>query len=79
MPKRLDLPDVRDGLTHRERMVLWFLYGLQKKHGDRQIPTGMLYGSVVEHFNMSVEDMQSILVRFVGDELPTSGQKSSNR
>jgi hypothetical protein len=26
----------------------------------------MLYGSVVEHVNMSVEEMQSILVRLVG-------------
>lgn len=32
---------------------------------------GMLYGSVVEHVNMTVGDMKSILVRFVGDELPT--------
>ena len=50
--------------------MLWCLYELQKEHGDRQIPTGMLYGSVVEHVNMSVEDMKSILVRFVGNELP---------
>jgi hypothetical protein len=26
----------------------------------------MLYGTVVEHVDMSVEEMQSILVRFVG-------------
>jgi hypothetical protein len=27
------------------------------------VPTGMLYGSVVEYADMSVEEMQSILVR----------------
>ncbi len=54
MPKRLNLPDAGDGLTHRERIVLWCLYELQKEHGDRQIPTGMLYGSVVEHVNMNL-------------------------
>ena len=39
---------VRDGLTHRERIVLWCLSALQKEHGNRHVPTGMLYGSVVE-------------------------------
>ena len=68
MPKRFNLPDVRDGLTHRERIVPWCLHELQ-----RNTVTGrfLLYGSLVEHVNMTVEDMKSILVRFVGDELPT--------
>jgi hypothetical protein len=61
-----DLPDVRDGLTRRERIVLWCLSELQAERVDRHVPTGMLYGSVVEHVNMSVEEMQSILVRLVG-------------
>ena len=59
------LPDVGDGLTHRERVVLWCLKALQEERGGRHVPTGMLYGSVVEHVNMSVEEMQSILVRVV--------------
>ena len=71
MPKRFNLPDVRDGLTHRERIVLWCLHELRMEHGDGQIPTGMLYGSVFEHVNMTVGDMKSTLVRFVVDELPT--------
>jgi hypothetical protein len=28
----------------------------------------MLYGSVVEHVDMSVEEMQAILVRLIGDK-----------
>ncbi len=48
---RDDLPDVRDGLTHRERVALWCLSALQKERGDRHMPTGMLYGSVVEYVN----------------------------
>ena len=63
-----DLPDIRDGLTHRERIVLWCLSELQQERGDRNVPTVMLYGSVVEHVDMSVDEMQSILVRFVGHE-----------
>ena len=63
---RDDLPDIRDGLTHRERIVLECLYTLQQERGGRHVPTGMLYGTVVEHVDMSVDEMQSILVRLVG-------------
>ena len=63
------LPDVRDGLTHRERIVLQCLYDLQQERGERNVPTGMLYGTVVEHVDMSVEEMQSILVRLIGRPL----------
>ena len=63
-----DLPDVRDGLTRRERVVLWCLSELQKARGDRHVPTGMLYGSVVEHVDMSVEELQSTLVRLIGHQ-----------
>ena len=63
------LPDVADGLTHRERVVLWYLKELQQDRGGRHVPTGMLYGSVVEHVDMSVDEMQSILVRLIGHPL----------
>jgi hypothetical protein len=65
---RDDLPDVRDGLTHRERIVLQCLYDLQQERGGRNVPTGMLYGTVVEYVDMTVEEMQRILVRLVGHE-----------
>lgn len=65
---RDDIPDVRDGLTHRERIVLWCLSELEKERGGRHVPTGMLYGSVVEHVDMSVDELQRILVRLVGHE-----------
>jgi len=60
------LPDVKDGLTSRERIVLQCLYDLKQERGGRNVPTGMLYGAVVEHVDMSVEEMQSILVRLIG-------------
>ena len=62
------LPDIRDGLTHRERIVLQCLYDLQQERGGRNVPTGMLYGSVVENVDMSVEEMQNMLARLVGQE-----------
>jgi len=63
---RDSLPDAQDGLTHRERVVLWCLKELQEERGGRYVPTGMLYGSVVEHVDMGVDEMQSILVRLIG-------------
>ena len=66
---RDDLLDIRDGLTKRERIVLQCLYELQQERGGRNVPTGMLYGAVVEHVDMSVEEIQSILVRLIGDPL----------
>ena len=66
---RDDLPDVRDGLTHRERIVLQCLKELQEERGGRHVPTGMLYGTVVEHVDISIEEMQSILVRLIGHPL----------
>jgi hypothetical protein len=34
-----------------------------------QVLTGMLNGSVVEYMDMSVEEMQSLLVRLIGHPL----------
>jgi len=61
-----DLPDVRDGLNRKERIVLHCLNELQAQRQGRSVPTVMLYGRVVEHVNMSVDELQSILQRFVG-------------
>jgi hypothetical protein len=61
-----DFPDVRDSLTYRERLVLRCLHELQQERGGRHVPTGMLYGNVVEHVDMSIEELQSMLVRLVG-------------
>ena len=57
------LPDARDGLTREERIVLWVLHRAQEERGGRNVPTAMLYGRVVEHIDMSVDDLQRILVR----------------
>lgn len=61
-----DLPDVRDGLNAKERVVLYCLRELQNERSGRNVPTAMLYGRVVEHIDMSVDELQAILQRFVG-------------
>ena len=60
------LPDVRDGLTKKERVVLTVLKRLQAERGDRGVPTAQLYGRVVEHVDLSVEELQRILQRMMG-------------
>ncbi len=62
-PPEPALPDVRDGLTHEERVVLYVLHETQKERGDRYVPTTMLWGRVCEHFSISPEDLSEMLAR----------------
>lgn len=57
------IPDIRDGLTHRERVVLYVLHQTQKERGDRNVPTVMLWGRVCEHFHISPEELSEMLAR----------------
>lgn len=68
------LPDVRDGLTRVERVVLHTLHELQRERGGASVPTTMLYGRVVETIDMSVDELQLILQRLIGRGLPTDGE-----
>ena len=61
-----DLPDARDGLTRLERIVLWQLREAEKERGGGPVPTALLYGRVVEHIDVSVEEFQRTLQRLVG-------------
>lgn len=60
------LPDVRDGLTRVERVILWQIHEIQKERGGRNVPTAMLYGRVVEHVDISVDELQRTLARLIG-------------
>jgi hypothetical protein len=57
------IPDVRDGLNRRERIVLYVLHQTQKERGDRNVPTAMLWGRVCEHFYISPEELSEMLAR----------------
>jgi hypothetical protein len=57
------IPDVRDGLTREERVVLYVLDQTQKERGGRNVPTVMLWGRVCEHFYISPEDLSAMLAR----------------
>jgi len=55
---------VRDGLSRRERIVLWVLRETERERGGRSVPTAQLYGRVVEYIDMSEAELNRILVRF---------------
>src|ERR1700722_13624850 len=64
MKSRYDgIPDVRDGLTREERVVLYVLDQTQKERGGRNVPTPMLWGRVCEYFYISPEDLSAMLAR----------------
>lgn len=60
------IPDARDGLTRVERVILYCLHEAQRERGDRNVPTAMLYGRVVEHIDISVAELQRALQRLIG-------------
>ncbi|MBF5042425.1 hypothetical protein FGE12_08435 [Aggregicoccus sp. 17bor-14] len=60
------LPDVRDGLTRPERLVLHVLGELQREYGERHVPSAVLYGRLSEHLSLSPRDFEALLARLVG-------------
>jgi hypothetical protein len=57
------IPDVRDGLTHEERIVLHVLHETLRERAGRNVPTAMLWGRVCEHFYISPNDLSAMLAR----------------
>jgi hypothetical protein len=66
------IPDARDGLTRRERVVLYVLHQTQQERGGRNVPTTMLWGRVCEHFYISPEELSAMLARLGAMENGTS-------
>lgn len=60
------LPDARDGLTRLERIILWQLDKASRERSGASVPTAMLYGRVIEHIDVSVDEFQRVLQRLVG-------------
>lgn len=57
------IPDARDGLTRTERIVLHVLKQAQDELCGRNVPTVMLYGRVVEHVDMTEQELHVLLNR----------------
>jgi hypothetical protein len=61
-----DIPDLRDGLTRVERVILFVMHQARAEFGDRYVPTALLYGRVVEHVNIDQAEFQRVLARLGG-------------
>ena len=59
-----NIPDVRDGLTRTERIILYCLHQCQEERQGRFVPTVMLYGRVVEHIDITEQQLVSVLQKF---------------
>lgn len=57
------MPDVRDGLTRLERIILYELSEAERECRGRAVPSALLYGRVVEHINVGVPEFQRVLAR----------------
>jgi hypothetical protein len=57
------IPDIRDGLTREQRVVLNVLHQLQKERGDASVPTPLLWGRVCEYFYISPERLSEMLAQ----------------
>jgi hypothetical protein len=63
------LPDARDGLTRVERVVLYTLHELDQERPGRRYSTAEVYGRVCERIDISVDELQRVLVRMgAGDK-----------
>jgi hypothetical protein len=58
-----NLPDVRDGINRKERIILYCLERLQKERGESHVPTAMLYGRVLEYVDMSMDEFQAAITK----------------
>jgi hypothetical protein len=64
-----DIPDVRDGLTRRERIVLLVLHEAQQERGGKNVPMPMLYGRVLERLDISQSELTAIVQRLAGKRM----------
>ena len=62
----LMLPDVRDGLTGLERIVLVVLAEAEREFPGRSVPTALLFGRVVEQIQVGPAEFQRVLTRLTG-------------
>jgi hypothetical protein len=60
------LPDSRDGLTQKQRVILFCLHEAQKEFNGRNVPTITLYGRVLEYIDISETEFQTLLSQMTG-------------
>lgn len=61
-----DIPDARDGLNRKQRIILTCLRKAQQELGGRNVPTILLYGRVIEHIDIGQDEFQRLLSTLAG-------------
>jgi len=64
-PSILEIPDVRDGLTRTQRVILYCLHELQREFEPGNVPTITLYGRVSEYLDIGEPEFQEMLRQLV--------------
>lgn len=64
------IPDVRDGLTREQRVILYTLYEAEKERPGKAVPSLMLYGRVCERMPISKARFKALLSQLVGRGTP---------
>ena len=72
----INIPDIRDGLNRKERIISFCLKNAQEEFQGRGIPIITLYGRVIEHVDIDQKEFQEILNRMVGLTRNSSGSMS---
>lgn len=63
-PRWDNLPDVRDGLTRVERLVLYEMHLAAQERRDGSVPTALLYGRLVERgVRLTPQGLSALLAR----------------
>ncbi len=63
-PEWDEIPDVRDGLTRTERLVLYEMHLAAQERRDGSVPTALLYGRLVERgVRLSPQGLSALLGR----------------
>ncbi len=57
------LPDVRDGLTRIERVVLFVMHQLEKERPGKRAPIAQIYGRVSEYVDVSIDEVYAVIQR----------------
>jgi hypothetical protein len=60
------IPDVRDGLTRLQRVILFVLHETQAEREGANVPTAMLYGRVCERISVSQGEFMRTMQRLMG-------------
>jgi hypothetical protein len=74
-----NIPDVRDGLTELERVILYVLHQLRKEVGDRHVSAFQVYGRVVEYLDVRPDEVEAVLAGVRARSMPVDRDRQNKK